>query len=226
MKKLATLFLLSVFATSLVIAPTAFAMSEDDEMSDDYSYENFNDEEFDSEDSPYDFDWDEDQWDDYDYDDEDWDDEDFEDYNFDEERSKILAELGEEISYLEDSGFQSTIKSASANLAEITDEDEFFNTLDSIYEKLDAHYEEHGDTGYWEDFDEDDYSDFEIPEESQEDFNAALAEVERIETEIDALFQQLDELYALLDSFLGYDDENEDTFDEDDEDFDTEYEEM
>lgn len=130
-------------------------------------------------------DWWEDEDDDYEedeyehdceYEDEDWDDwfdweEDEEFSTFEEERAFLIDELREEIHYeVEDPELKASLE-AKIPAMQNMGEDEFFDSIDAVYDELDNYYYEQG----W--FDED-YEDF---EEEDEDYTPAYDEQALVE---------------------------------------------
>ncbi len=61
-------------------------------------------------------------------------------YNFDEEKKFILENLDEEIKYISDKKLKVELTDIIVKLKAQTDEDIFFETLDSLYTKIDTYY--------------------------------------------------------------------------------------
>ncbi|QFR38925.1 hypothetical protein A9Q91_01685 [Candidatus Gracilibacteria bacterium 28_42_T64] len=158
-----------------------------------------------------------------------------EDYNFTEDKKDILKYLGDEINNLEDSTFKSDMLSNIQKLNAQNNEDDFFDTLDKVYESVDNYYEENG-TSFNEDFDFEDIEDFDFDTEKKEIIqsiteeinsldneelkNELLVALEKIENETNPnnFFSKIDDIYDILDD--SYDDFND--IDDEDEFFDDE----
>ena len=84
-------------------------------------------------------------------------------FNFEDERDEILEGINEEISQLEDENLKKGLKDALSELNKEANEDDFFEVLDGMYEKLDVYYEENFEII-------EDYDDFEIIEDDFEEF--------------------------------------------------------
>ncbi len=159
----------------------------------------------------------------------------WEDYNFTEDKKDILKYLWDEINNLEDSTFKSDMLSNIQKLNAQNNEDDFFDTLDKVYESVDNYYEENG-TSFNEDFDFEDIEDFDFDTEKKEIIqsiteeinsldneelkNELLVALEKIENETNPnnFFSKIDDIYDILDD--SYDDFND--IDDEDEFFDDE----
>ena len=149
-------------------------------------------------------------------------------YDFESEKPEILEELLEEIAELDDSNLESELQEIYKKIEALDNEDDFFDTLHEMYEKLDMHYGEYEE--YEFDFAEErkfileavaeeiEYID---NEELQSELKKALEKLSA-ESDEDAFFEMLDAMYEKADAYYEASGNDFDDWDEEDE-FDWEY---
>jgi hypothetical protein len=151
-----------------------------------------------------------------------------------------LDSLKEELQYAEKDEIKKQIETSLKIIAPITDEDTFFDTLDSEYEKVDALYEKYFSDEDFEDFDEfedgEEYNFEDTKKEVLESLKEEIAEIKdtKLKTKLqkysdtltlitdeDKFFNELDKIYSDEELEAYYEANGIDILDDEDiEDFD------
>jgi len=136
-------------------------------------------------------------------------------FSFEEEKKEILTSMEEELKYAEKDDIRKQIEESIKIMTPISDENQFFDTLDREYEKIDMLYEKYFSDEDLEDFDEFEYGEEynfedtkkeileELKEEIEEIKNTILRErlqkflwTLSVITDEESFFDTLDTIYA------------------------------